>query len=52
MRRHAMPETRPLVTLYLSERCNSRCVTCDYWRHGSNDMTFESVERMLPALAR
>src|SRR6202161_4052657 len=42
----------PLVTLYLSERCNSRCVTCDYWRHGRADMTLESVRRLLPSLAR
>ena len=41
----------PLVTLYLSERCNSRCVTCDYWRHGTKDMTLESVRRLLPDLA-
>ena len=40
----------PLVTLYLSERCNSRCVTCDYWRHGVKDMTLAQVERLLPAL--
>lgn len=46
-----MAETRPLVTLYLSERCNSRCVTCDYWRHGSTDTTLEAVRRMLPAFA-
>jgi len=46
-----MPESLPLVTLYLSERCNSRCVTCDYWRHGVRDMTRDSVRRMLPALA-
>jgi MoaA/NifB/PqqE/SkfB family radical SAM enzyme len=45
-----MPDTLPLVTLYLSERCNSRCVTCDYWRHGAKDATLESVERMLPSL--
>lgn len=42
----------PLVTFYLSERCNSRCVTCDYWRNGRDDMSFEQVERSLPALAR
>jgi MoaA/NifB/PqqE/SkfB family radical SAM enzyme len=42
----------PLVTLYLTERCNSRCVTCDYWRHGRRDVTLESVERMLPELER
>src|ERR1700733_104255 len=42
----------PLVTLYLTERCNSRCVTCDYWRHGRADMNLESVTRLLPSLAR
>jgi MoaA/NifB/PqqE/SkfB family radical SAM enzyme len=42
----------PLVTLYLTERCNSRCVTCDYWRHGRADMTLESATRLLPSLAR
>jgi Fe-coproporphyrin III synthase len=38
----------PLVTLYVTERCNSRCVTCDYWRHGRTDMNLESVKRLLP----
>ncbi len=42
----------PLVTLYLSERCNSRCVTCDYWRHGVADMGLDAVRRLLPDLAR
>jgi MoaA/NifB/PqqE/SkfB family radical SAM enzyme len=42
----------PLVTLYLTERCNSRCVSCDYWRHGRADMSLESVARLLPALQR
>lgn len=42
----------PLVTLYLSERCNSRCVTCDYWRHGRADMSLQAVVRLLPSLAR
>jgi MoaA/NifB/PqqE/SkfB family radical SAM enzyme len=46
-----MADSVPLVTLYLSERCNSRCVTCDYWRHGAKDMTLASVRRLLPALA-
>src|SRR5688572_10577082 len=45
-----MPDVLPLVTLYLTERCNSRCVTCDYWRHGSKDATLDSVRRMLPSL--
>jgi MoaA/NifB/PqqE/SkfB family radical SAM enzyme len=41
----------PLVTLYLSERCNSRCVTCDYWRHGTRDATLEGVRSLVPELA-
>jgi MoaA/NifB/PqqE/SkfB family radical SAM enzyme len=41
----------PLLTLYLTERCNSRCVSCDYWRHGRADVTVESVQRLLPDLA-
>ena len=42
----------PLVTLYLSERCNSRCRTCDYWRHGRADLDLEAVSRLLPGLRR
>lgn len=42
----------PLVTLYLTERCNSRCVTCDYWRHGRADLSLESVRGLLPSLRR
>jgi MoaA/NifB/PqqE/SkfB family radical SAM enzyme len=45
-------ERLPLVTLYLSERCNSRCVTCDYWRHGVADMDLAAVRRLLPELGR
>lgn len=40
----------PLVTLYATDRCNSRCVTCDYWRHGRTDVTLGSVLNMLPVL--
>jgi MoaA/NifB/PqqE/SkfB family radical SAM enzyme len=49
-----MPDRRslPLVTFYLTERCNSRCITCDYWRHGRKDATLESVTRVLPDLRR
>jgi MoaA/NifB/PqqE/SkfB family radical SAM enzyme len=42
----------PLATLYLTERCNSRCVTCDYWRHGRADLNLDAVVRLLPSLAR
>lgn len=41
-------QSLPLVTLYLTDRCNSRCVSCDYWRHGRTDMTLEAVTRWLP----
>lgn len=48
-----MPLRRlPLVTLYLSERCNSRCVSCDYWRHGRADLDLETVSRLLPSFER
>jgi Fe-coproporphyrin III synthase len=42
----------PLVTLYLTERCNSRCVTCDYWRHGRVDMDLDAVTALLPSFER
>ena len=42
----------PLATLYLTERCNSRCLTCDYWRHGRADTNLASVARLLPSLER
>jgi MoaA/NifB/PqqE/SkfB family radical SAM enzyme len=42
----------PLVTLYLTERCNSRCISCDYWRHGRADMSLALVSRLLPSLTR
>jgi MoaA/NifB/PqqE/SkfB family radical SAM enzyme len=45
-------ERLPLVTLYLTERCNSRCVTCDYWRHGRVDMNLDAVQRLIPSLRR
>jgi len=42
----------PLATLYLTDRCNSRCVSCDYWRHGRSDMNLDAVKRLLPSLKR
>jgi Fe-coproporphyrin III synthase len=42
----------PLVTLYVTDRCNSRCVTCDYWRHGRDDMDLAAVARLLPSFAQ
>jgi len=51
-RLHSQLHRLPLVTLYLTERCNSRCVTCDYWRHGRADMSLAAVMRLLPSLER
>jgi MoaA/NifB/PqqE/SkfB family radical SAM enzyme len=45
-------ESLPLVSLHLTERCNSRCVACDYWRHGRADVSVETVTRLLPELTR
>ncbi len=42
----------PLVTLYVTERCNSRCVTCDHWRHGRTDASLASISRLLPSFER
>lgn len=42
----------PLLVLYLTERCNSRCVSCDFWRHGRADISLDSVRGLLPDLAR
>jgi MoaA/NifB/PqqE/SkfB family radical SAM enzyme len=47
---HTSLRRLPLVTLYLTERCNSRCVTCDYWRYGRTDMTLDAVANRLPSL--
>jgi len=40
----------PLVTLYVTDRCNSRCITCDYWRHGGIDLSPAAVDALLPEL--
>jgi Fe-coproporphyrin III synthase len=44
----------PLVIFYPTSRCNSRCISCDWWKQsGAGDLTIEEIERMaasLPAL--
>ncbi|MCC7361376.1 MAG: radical SAM protein [Anaerolineales bacterium] len=43
----------PLAIVYLTDRCNSRCVTCDYWRHGQTNLPPAAAQRLareLPAL--
>ncbi len=41
-----------LAILYLTDRCNSRCITCDYWRRGQTDMPLERVRALAPELRR
>ncbi len=38
--------TLPLVVLYLTDGCNSRCVTCDIWRSPRRNMSLERVEQI------
>jgi len=41
----------PLVIFYPTSRCNSRCASCDWWRHdGSSDLTLDEIERLARAL--
>src|SRR5579862_9664362 len=44
----------PLLIFYPTGRCNSRCMSCDWWKQsGADDLTLEEIERMaasLPAL--
>lgn len=35
--------TLPLVVLYLTDGCNSRCATCDIWRNPRRNMSMELV---------
>ncbi len=41
--------TLPLVVLYLTDGCNSRCVTCDIWRSPRRNMRAELVEQIASA---
>ena len=41
----------PLVVLYLTDGCNSRCVTCDIWKLPRRNMSMELVDQ-LAAVAR
>lgn len=36
--------TLPILTLYLTDGCNSRCVTCDIWRNPRRNMAFTLIE--------
>ncbi len=38
--------TLPILVLYLTDGCNSRCVTCDIWRNPRRNMKLELVEQI------
>ncbi len=41
----------PLVIFYPTGRCNSRCVSCDWWKQsGADDLTLEEIGRVAEAL--
>ncbi len=44
----------PLLVFYVTARCNSRCVSCDWWKSdGATDLTLDEVRALaaeLPAL--
>ena len=42
--------TLPLAILYVTDRCNSRCVTCDYWKYGQTNFSLENARRLAPQL--
>ncbi|HXJ20862.1 MAG TPA: radical SAM protein [Polyangia bacterium] len=42
----------PLVLLGVTARCNSRCVSCDFWRSdGATDLTRDEIARLAAELA-
>lgn len=38
--------TLPLMVMYITDGCNSRCVTCDIWRNPRRNMAMELVEEL------
>src|SRR5262245_35225271 len=40
----------PLAILYVTERCNSRCITCDYWQYGQTNLPVAVAQRLAPEL--
>ena len=36
----------PLAIVYITDRCNSKCITCDYWRFGQTNMTLAAAQAL------
>jgi MoaA/NifB/PqqE/SkfB family radical SAM enzyme len=43
-------EALPLAIVYVTDRCNSRCITCDYWKHGQTNLPLAAARRLAPEL--
>ncbi|MCB9453378.1 MAG: radical SAM protein [Anaerolineaceae bacterium] len=41
--------TLPLIVLYLTDGCNSQCVTCDIWRNPRRNMSLALVDTLVDA---
>jgi MoaA/NifB/PqqE/SkfB family radical SAM enzyme len=42
----------PLVIFFPTSRCNSRCISCDWWAHrGDDDLAMEEIEALAKTLA-
>jgi MoaA/NifB/PqqE/SkfB family radical SAM enzyme len=45
--------TLPLAILYITSRCNSRCTSCDWWKHsGIDDLTIGEISSLADQLSR
>lgn len=41
----------PLVIFYPTSRCNSRCISCDWWKQsGAGDLSLDEIDRLAGAL--
>src|SRR6185295_7549800 len=41
----------PLLILFPTGRCNSRCVSCDWWKQsGADDLTIDEMDEVADAL--
>jgi len=36
----------PLGIVYVTERCNSRCVTCDFWKKGVSELSLDRAREL------
>jgi Fe-coproporphyrin III synthase len=41
----------PLLIFYPTGRCNSRCISCDWWKHnGAGDLTLDEIRELVATL--